>query len=322
MTRWLPAACVTLVALLLAGCGTAGAGKAAGPGTRVVTTAHGPVNVPSDPQRIVVLSGGQTGYLYELGVPVAATDTRVLGIPSDATGFPPTWSADATRQGTKALPGGDELSIEAVAAQRPDLIIGGGQGITGLQAEQNYDKLSKIAPTVLVPNTVVTWQEELRLLADAVGRSDRVPALMRAYTDKVATLRSSIKVPPGPAVILLSLSNNQPCLVPADAALATLLRELGFVPDDVLRKAGNPPRYGTGDSFVVSAELVSQVADAPTAFVIPIGGRSASELAKDPLYAQLPAFRAGRVHELPALSYRPDYRGVIRTLDVLGGDFR
>jgi iron complex transport system substrate-binding protein len=324
------AAALPLALVAPAGCAAAGPAGPQPPGsgppgpatTRTVSTAHGPVQAPTEPRRIVVLSAGLAGYVYALGGSVAATDVRVLGVPLDAAGFPVTWAAEAGRQGSKPLPGGEQLSIEAVAANRPDLIVGGGQGITGLQAEHDYDKLTAIAPTVLVASSIVSWQDELRQVADAVGRAERVPELLRAYTDRVAAVRASIRVPPGPAVIILSISGDQPCLVPVDAALPTLLRELGFTTDDVLRKAGNPPRYGTGDSFTLSAELLSQVADAPTAFVIPLTGRSAAQLRQDPLYAQLPAFRAGRVYELPALSYRPDYYGVMRTLDLIGGDFR
>jgi len=321
------AAALPLAMAAPAGCAEAGPGSGAGPeaaasATRTVSTARGPVRVPAEPKRIVVLSAGLAGYVYALGGSVAATDVRVLGVPLDPDGFPVTWAAEAHRQGSTALPGGEQLSIEAVAASRPDLIVGGGQGITGLQAEQDYDKLAGIAPTVLVASSIVSWQEELRQVAEAVGRAERVPELLRAYTDKVAVVRTSIRVPQGPVVIILSIAGDQPCLVPVDAALPTLLRELGFTTDDVLAKAGNPKRYGTGDSFTLSAELLSQVADAPTAFVIPLTGRSAAQLRQDPLYAQLPAFRAGRVHELPALSYRPDYYGVLRTLDLIGGDFR
>lgn len=287
-----------------------------------MNTARGTITVPASPTRIVVLNGGMTADLFALGATVAATDTRVLGVTNDEHGFPPQWSATAVAQGTTALPGIDELSTEAVAAARPDLILGGGQGITGVQAEANYDKLSRIAPTVLIPRTVTSWQEELRLLAEAIGRADRVPALLRTYEDKLAAVRGSVKAPPGSFAIILSISGSQPCLVPADAPLPALLRQLGFTPDDVWRKAGNPSKYGTGDSFTMSPELLSQAADAPTAFVIRLTGRTVAELAADPLYARLPAFRDGKVTELPSSSYRLDYDGALRTLDLIGGTFR
>ncbi|WP_028936983.1 ABC transporter substrate-binding protein [Pseudonocardia spinosispora] len=317
--RWAAGA---VVLLALSGCA---ASPDAGPGasaTREIVTAHGTVRVPAQPKRIVVLSGGLAGNLYELGAPIAATDTRVLGVTTDGFGFPPAWSDQARAQGSVALPNGDDLNIEAVAAARPDLIIGGGQGLTGFQAESSYDNLAKIAPTVLVPRTVDTWQEELRQVADAVGRSDRVPGMLRAYEDKVAQVRAAIAVPPGSVVVLLSIAGGEPYLVPSEAALPELLRQLGFTPDDVATKAGNPRRVGTGDSFRVSRELLSQSADAPTAFFIQLTGPPFAQVAADPRFARLPAFRSGQVHELPQVSFRPDHAAVMRTLDLIEEQFR
>ncbi len=169
--------------------------KAAEPTTRVIETEKGSVTVPASAERIVVLSGGLAGYLYALDAPVVATDTRVLGVTNLDGGFPPAWADAAKAQGTKELPAGEQLNIEAVAAAEPDLIIGGGQGITSVQSEELYDQLTAIAPTVLVPKTVAAWDKQLEIVADAAGRSDQVPALMSAYDDKVKEVKGKIKVP-------------------------------------------------------------------------------------------------------------------------------
>ncbi|WP_205707947.1 ABC transporter substrate-binding protein [Kineococcus vitellinus] len=273
--------------------------------------------MPGDPQRIVVLSGGLAGYLFALDAPVVATDTRVLGVTDLDGGFPPSWAAEAKEQGTAALPAGEQLNVEAVAAAQPDLIIGGGQGITAVQAADSYDALSAIAPTVLVPTTTTAWQEQLDLVAEAAGRADGVQELTRTYEEEVAQVRRDVDLPQGAAVFLLSLPNGKPYLVPADAALPRLTAEVGLTPDDVVTEAGNPPLYGSGDSFEVSPELLASVADAPNAFVVDLGGRGLQELKADPLYAALPSFAAGNVWELPATSYRPDYDGALGALDAL-----
>ncbi|MCI2237128.1 ABC transporter substrate-binding protein [Paenibacillus sp. TRM 82003] len=291
------------------------------PAARTVTTEQGTVEVPGDPQRIAVLSGSLAGYLFALDAPVVATDTRVLGVTDLQGGFPPAWADEATAQGTTALPAGEELNVEAVAAARPDLIIGGGQGITAVQAQEAYEQLSDIAPTVLVPAGTTNWQEQLELVAEATGRTDGVDEIVSAYDAQVEQVRSSITVPDGNAVFLLSLPVGKPFVIPADAALPALAEEVGFTPDDVLTKAGDPTLYGSGDSFEVSPELLGQVADAPVAFVVALGGPSAQELAQDPVYAALPAFRDGQVHELPATSYRPDHDGAVDALEAIAEQF-
>lgn len=316
------AGAAVLATVTMAGCATGnGAAAPGGPGTRTITTDRGPLEVPAAPKRIVVLSGGLAGYLYALDAPVVAADTRVLGVTNADGGFPPSWAAAAREQGTVELPAGEQLSVEAVAAAEPDLIVGGGQGLTAVQADQARDRLSEIAPTVLVPRTVTDWQQQLRAVADAANRSDRVEGLLGVYRERLASVRSSITPPAGTSAYLLSYPGDKIYVVPPTAALPAQAKEAGIVPDDVMAKVTNPRMASTGDSFEVGAELLPQVLDAPNLFVVTINGRSAAELARDPVYAQLPAFRSGDVHELPATSYRPDYAGALSTLDVLGAQF-
>lgn len=285
--------------------------------TRTVSTDQGDIEVPSDPQRVVVLSGSLAGYVFELDAPVVATDTRVIGVTDLSSDFPEAWADEAEEQGTEALPGGEQLSVEAVAAAEPDLIIGGGQGITAVQAEEAYEDLAEIAPTVLVPSSVTDWQGELNMIAETLGQEDQAEEMISEYDDRVQEVSEAITVPEGEFEVLLSLSTNEPSLIPADAALPQQLEELGFTASDVHAKAGEPELYGSGDSFNVSTEVLPTVADADTAFVINLGGMTVEELEEDSVYSQLPAFEADQVHELPAASYRPDYDGAMGTLDQI-----
>ncbi len=312
-------AAVAAVTLGLTGCsdsssGDDSTGSSAGD-TRVVQTDKGEVTVPAEPQRIAVLSAGLAGYLFTLDAPVAITDTRVLGVTNLDGGFPPQWAEQAEAQGTEELPSGETLNIEAIAQAEPDLIIGGGQGISSVQAEEFYDTLTAIAPTVLISSSVNTWQGQLEAVADAAGESDKVDGLMEAYDNKVAEVKESITVPGSPVSYLLSLSTNEPAFIPQTATLPTLLSAVGFEPDDVITKANNPELYGSGDSFIISNELLAPVGSAPVMFVVPVAGRTLAELQQDPLYTGLPAFAGNKVFELPATSYRPDYDGVMATLD-------
>jgi iron complex transport system substrate-binding protein len=324
--RWgVTAGVLTAALLTLVGCSSSPtsteSSESAAAGPRTIQTEQGPVEVPANAQRVVNLSGGLGGYLYAVDAPVVATDTRVLGVTDLDGGFPPAWADKARAANTEQLPAGEQLNIEAVAAAKPDLIIGGGQGITAVQAKESYDKLKAIAPTVLVPQSVTDWQQQLRQVADATGRGDRVDGLIQGYDDKLAQVKGSIRPPAEPFAILLSLPNQKPYLIPETAALPQQLSALGFTMDGVLAKAGNPQLYGSGDSFEVSPELLGRVADAPQVFVINLSGRTVEQLKADPLYAALPAFQAGNVHELPATSYRPDLDGATNTLTVIDQEF-
>ena len=289
--------------------------------TRTVETSRGEITVPAEPQRIAVLSAGLAGYLFTLDAPIAITDTRLLGVTNLDGGFPPQWAEKAEAQGTEELPAGETLNIEAIALAEPDLIIGGGQGFSAVLAEEAYDQLAAIAPTVLIPSSVNTWQGELEAVADAAGESDKVDGLLEAYEDKVAEVKESITVPGAPVAYFLSLATDEPAFIPPTAALPELLASVGFEADDVMTKANNPELYGSGDSFIISNELLTQVGDAPVMFVVPVAGRTLEQLQQDPLYASLPAFAENQVYELPATSYRPDYDGVMGTLDLVEETF-
>jgi iron complex transport system substrate-binding protein len=174
---------------------------------------------------------------------------------------------------------------------------------------------------VLLP-AFTQWQDQLTRIADVVGRSDRVPGLLQAYQDRAAQVRGALRLPPQPTVFLYQARDGKPYVITPTAALPRIASDLGFVPDDVLTKANNPPLFGTGDSFETSPELLPRVADAPTAIVLPIGQRPLAQLQADPVYARLPAFSSGQVYELPSTAFRPDYAGAMSTLDAFAAQFR
>lgn len=323
-TAWLRLVVGLFVAVVaVAGC-SSDAEPAAASGTRPVQTEKGTIEVPADPQRVVVLNGALAGYLYDLDVPVAAADPRVLGVSGRNADFPQTWADAAKEQGTQMVPVGQAVNVEFVASLQPDLIIGGGQGFPAKQSVDAYDQLRAIAPTVLLPGNVTGWQDQLKQIADVVNRADKVADLVSAYDDKVKQVSAAIKVPAQQVGYFQSAADGQPKMILPNAALPTLLAELGFKADDqVLAKAGNPELNPSADWFGFSPELLTKVVDAPVVFVVPLSGaKGAADLAKDPLYAQLPAFKDKKVYELPATSYRPDYRGVMDTLDLIQEQFQ
>ncbi|MGW6123604.1 ABC transporter substrate-binding protein [Nocardia sp. NPDC055165] len=315
---------IVAVAATAAGCGSSTADQAADTGTRQVETAKGLVTVPADPQRIVVLNGALAGYLFDLDAKVKAADPRILGITLKPGEFPPSWAADAAEQGTEAVPSGDDLNLEFIAAQRPDLIIGGGPGYPGMQSIKNYDKLTAVAPTALVPSDAANWQDQLKSVAHIVNRPDKVDSMITTYDDKVAKVKSGMKLPQGATAVMQSQSDGKPILLAPNTPLATLLAEVGFTIDDKIEaKAGNPPRPAAADWVTFSPELLSTVVDAPVLFVISVdNGRDIAQLKADPALAILPAFQKSQVYELPADSKRPDYRVAMATLDLLAERFK
>lgn len=115
---------------LLAACGNDSAEnetKAEEPETITYESENGPVEVPANPQRVVVLST-YTGNVMALDVPLAGVDS---------------WSKNNPRF-AEELEGVEEVSdesLEKIIEMEPDLIIGS-------STMNNIDKLKEIAPTV------------------------------------------------------------------------------------------------------------------------------------------------------------------------------
>src|SRR5690606_14608114 len=112
--------------------------------TRVVDTPLGEVEVPTDPQRIVVLWGATLSSVVQLGFePVAA-----FGVEGDNSNLAPYVPDDYPLDTLEIVAAPREVNFEAVAAVDPDLILGGDVP----HLVDSYDNLSAIAPTVLL-----TW---------------------------------------------------------------------------------------------------------------------------------------------------------------------
>ena len=122
------------------------------------------VQVPSDPQRIVVLSGDQLDALCALGL-----QSRVVGAAlPDGSSSQPSYLGNVVHGlpgvGTRGSP-----DLNAIKAAHPDLILGS-QGLT----PKLYPQLAGIAPTVFTGAPGAAWQDNLRAIGAATARGAAV----------------------------------------------------------------------------------------------------------------------------------------------------
>jgi iron complex transport system substrate-binding protein len=124
-----------VLALIISGCGKDAASEKDSNSTPKEKTAEtityesetGPIEVPADPQRVILLSGF-TGNVLDLGVNVVGVDVWSKNNPTFA-------------EELKDVEEVSDESLEKIIELQPDLII-------GLSNIKNLDKLSEIAPTV------------------------------------------------------------------------------------------------------------------------------------------------------------------------------
>lgn len=321
-----------LASLLLTACGGGDEEVAApqgdgdpGPGgsaeTRVVSTEQGDVEIPADPQKVVVLNPALTGYLYALETPVHAA----VPLNTDVQEFPASYADEAAEDGTEFVPwSNDGFDLEFLQLAEPDLIIAGGNGFPGMQAIEVYEDLSGIAPTVIAPREARSWQEELDFLADDVlDKPDAATELVEGYEARVAEVADAIETPQTPVGYLLLLADERRWTLPEDSQLPTLLADVGMDPYPVMAEHDKVIRFGSGDTAEVPSELASEVFVAPTLFVtgFQVDNVDLEALGQDPILGGLPAFESGAVHELPEWSHRPDYYGALLLLDQIEQEF-
>lgn len=195
---------------------TAKLGSDAAPGAfpRTVKQALGETKIEKKPTRVVVLDSGELDDVLALGItPVGmATTAGQSGLPS--------YLKDKA-QGIKTVGGISELNLEAIAALKPDLILG-----SKLRANDLYDKLSAIAPTVFSIRPGFPWKENFLLVADAVGEEDKATALLNDYQKRADEVKS--KVQGTPTISLVRFRPGEIRLYGNLSFIGVILKDIGL----------------------------------------------------------------------------------------------
>jgi iron complex transport system substrate-binding protein len=165
------------------------AGGAASDGAFPVTieSALGEAVIEEKPERVVTWGWSTQDAVLALGVvPVAMPAYKYGG---NADGVLPWVAEKLDEMGAETptlLSGGDtsEVPFEEVVAAKPDVILAPYSGMT----QEEFDKLSKIAPVVAFPDEPwsLSWQDQLEIVGEALGLSEEAAALEEETTAGIA----------------------------------------------------------------------------------------------------------------------------------------
>lgn len=147
-----------------------------GPPTRPVSsgTERGEIEVPADPQRIVVLSGDQLDALCALGLQSRVVAAALPDGSDQQPSYLGTVIHDVPGAGPRSAP-----DAAAVAAATPDLILGS----TAL-TPQSYGQFLAIAPTVFTGAPGAEWADTVRTVGAATGRARAAEDLLAGFADQ------------------------------------------------------------------------------------------------------------------------------------------
>ena len=213
----------------------------------------GSTTVDRQPERVVSVGLTEQDVLLQLGVvPVGVTDW--YGDQPDAV-WP--WARDLLGDAKPTvLTNTDGFQFEKIAALQPDLIIGTNAGIT----QADYDKLSKLAPTVTNPKGseqyFAPWDEQTVQIAKAVGQEAKGAELVANTKAAYAKVKADHPQFVGKTA---TFSQGAPydgnLYVYPDGLNTEFLTELGFTITPGLEKH----QQKAGEQALISAELVDVI---------------------------------------------------------------
>ncbi len=300
--RMLLLSLVAVMILALAGCGgsqtadtadkgeepAAGASPAqssAAPSAqeRVVTHAMGETKVPANPQRVVVLDTGELDSALALGVkPVGAVSAFQGG---EFQAYLSDRTDGITSVGTIQQP-----NLEVIAALKPDLILS-----SKLRHEAIYPQLSQIAPTVFTESVGVSWKENFKTHAEALGKSSEADRMMADYTKRLEEFKAAMGD---------NLAGTQVSMVRFLPGEVRIYQNKSFI-GTILKDAGlSRPPVQDKDEFALKGVTKEQIPDMDGSAIFvtsygPPDETSMAEFTSDPLWSQLNAVQQGKVYEVP-----------------------
>ncbi len=285
MTRVRAGALALAAVLSLTACGgtdeesASAAGPSGGAFPRTVEHAMGSTDIPSRPERVVVLDTGELDSLVALGVtPVGAVTTDV------ATGFLSYLQEPA--EGVQEVGTIGEPNLEAIAAAQPDLILS-----SKVRHEALYDELSQIAPTVFAETVGAVWKDNFRLAAEALGLEEEAESRLEEYETRAAALGESLGDPAGTTVSAVRFVDGVIRVYTPESFLGTVLTDTGL--DQLTLPTDRTPTFAE-----LGAEQLTS-ADADIVLFSSYGGAEDSgeaAVVAGPLWPRLGAVAEGRAY--------------------------
>lgn len=186
----------------------------------------------------------------------------------------------------------DGVDAEAVSNVAPDVILGAYSGLT----EDQYETLTKIAPTVAYPKTAwgTTWQEMIQLDSQGLGKKaegDQLVKDLTAQVDGAVAKHPQLKSTKTLFAYLDPTDTSKIGFYNLHDPRAAFLRDAGLqVPSVVEKSTSESEDFYTE----VSAETADQFND--VGLIITYGDENTvKRLQADPLLGKIPAVKAGHV---------------------------
>ena len=177
---------------LLAACGRAKSASSITSGKTIsIKHVYGTTEVPADATKVATVAWANQDVLLALGIMPLGFSKQTWGV-TDGSGMLP-WTKEKVDELTAngaAQPklfdddGGVKINPQAVNATKPEVILAVYSGMS----KEEYETLSKIAPTVAYPKVAwgTPWRETIAINATAVGKKTEGDTLVADLEKQVA----------------------------------------------------------------------------------------------------------------------------------------
>lgn len=177
---------------LLAACGRSKSASSTTSGKTIsIKHVYGTTEVPADATKVATVAWANQDVLLALGIMPLGFSKQTWGV-TDGSGMLP-WTKEKVDELTAngaAQPklfdddGGVKINPQAVNATKPEVILAVYSGMS----KEEYETLSKIAPTVAYPKVAwgTPWRETIAINATAVGKKTESDTLVADLEKQVA----------------------------------------------------------------------------------------------------------------------------------------
>jgi iron complex transport system substrate-binding protein len=287
---FLIAAVLSLV-VILAGCGKneetqkqTNSNKKQTKTSYTVEHAMDTTEIKGTPERVVILTNEGTEALLALGV-------KPVGAVKSWTGNPWYDHIKDKMEGVKELGTEAEPNLEAIAALKPDLIIG-----NKLRHEKIYEQLKAIAPTVFSETLRGNWKDNFMLYAKAVNKEEKGKEVIAEYDKRIEDLKAKLGDKLKMKVSIVRFMAGDVRIYHKDSFSGVILDQLGFA---------RPESQNVNDFAemgVTKERIPAMDGDILFYFTYETGDGEASKLEKewinDPLFKSLNVAKQGKVYKV------------------------
>jgi iron complex transport system substrate-binding protein len=265
---------------------TSGTTAAAAAGAFPVTVKHvlGETTIPAAPKRVVT-------YGYTDQDPVLALGTIPVGtlqwIPQWRRGVG-VWAEQDLGDADPKVYSGNSIDFEGIAAARPDLIT----IVTYALPKADYEKLSKIAPTVPAPAGYPDWGVPWQAATEQLGRALGKPAEAKTLVADAEALFTKVKADhpdfAGKEVLIVAPGEGQLSVFAPTDTRGRFVTSLGFEqPADIAKVVGDEFYAYISDERLDLLDVDALIVMADTPAV-------SKELLAKPAFSRLSVVRDGR----------------------------